>query len=197
MKQLDPWERMKDESEPAYEAFVIYRNLGFKRTQVKVIEELKKSPTLINRWAQQFDWQTRALEYDRELDRQWMQEQHEQRRKIPQQHAAIANSILLKVAKRLQTMTDNQIAAMTPVQLGKLFATAVKVQRESYGLGPVIDLQHSGEVNQHLDLDFAQKVLDDPTAADLSLALAVQLYGEPLAGEPSTDGNAGNKRTTK
>ena len=44
----DLWERQKGESAQAYEAFVLYRDLGAERSHVKVAQQLGKSLSLIH-----------------------------------------------------------------------------------------------------------------------------------------------------
>lgn len=64
-----PWERQKSESEKAFEAFRIYRDMGDSRTLIAVAEQLQKSYTLIRRWSKAWNWSERCLEYDNELQR--------------------------------------------------------------------------------------------------------------------------------
>lgn len=72
-RPLDPqqelWLRQPDESEEAYEAFSLYRDLGMERSQVRVADQLGKSTTLINRWGSQWSWVVRARAWDNEQDR--------------------------------------------------------------------------------------------------------------------------------
>lgn len=58
------WDRLKDETEKAYEAFSTYRDLGVGRTFVAVADKLHKSCTLIRRWAKRHNWEERAAAYD-------------------------------------------------------------------------------------------------------------------------------------
>lgn len=58
------WDKLKDETEKAYEAFSTYRDLGVGRTFVAVAEKLQKSYTLIRRWANKHNWEERAAAYD-------------------------------------------------------------------------------------------------------------------------------------
>ena len=50
-KKVQPWERHTSESAEAFEAFVIYRDLGVDRNLIKVWQKLGKSHTVIERWS--------------------------------------------------------------------------------------------------------------------------------------------------
>jgi len=74
--QIKPWDRQVEESEKAYEAFVIYRDLGKDRGVQIVATELSKSRSLITRWARDHNWHERIAEFDSyvssELDKQYI-----------------------------------------------------------------------------------------------------------------------------
>jgi hypothetical protein len=95
--ELKPWEQCDGESAPAFHAFTIYRDLGPRRSLVKVQEVLdeeraarkrrhnggeeqapikpqsspkKRQPSGdLKLWSRGHDWVVRALEWDREQDR--------------------------------------------------------------------------------------------------------------------------------
>ena len=64
-----PYERLEDESDPAWEAFKAYRDLALGRTQRQVATALEKSTTLIARWSSDHNWRKRTHAYDMEMDR--------------------------------------------------------------------------------------------------------------------------------
>lgn len=59
---MKAWERRADESEQAYEAFSVYRDIV--RSTAKVGQKLGKSTALIHRWSAKYDWVERARAYD-------------------------------------------------------------------------------------------------------------------------------------
>ncbi len=63
-----PWNRIDithhHESDPAYQAFTTYRDLGYDRSLVKVGRKLGKSETLIARWSVRWAWRIRVEEWD-------------------------------------------------------------------------------------------------------------------------------------
>ena len=62
------WERRKKETQKAWEAFIIYRDSGLKRSHVKVGQELGKSLALMSRWSKRHQWVARCKAYDAFLD---------------------------------------------------------------------------------------------------------------------------------
>lgn len=71
---VDPWERQPDESEPAWEAFKAYREMGRERSQVRVAAQVGKNVNLISRWSKRWSWIRRAYEYELLLDRRAREE---------------------------------------------------------------------------------------------------------------------------
>jgi len=59
-----PWERQEHESPKAWEAFLLYREMGVNRTLTSVAEQLKKSVALLSRWSTDFHWKERVRTYD-------------------------------------------------------------------------------------------------------------------------------------
>lgn len=65
-----PYERQTDESDKAFEAFALYRDLGTNRTTDAVARQLSKSLALIQRWSAQYAWVERVAVYDAYIDAQ-------------------------------------------------------------------------------------------------------------------------------
>ena len=59
-----PWDRQKGEAPVAYQAFVVYRDLGAARTFVAAANALGKDPSLVRRWAARYDWRDRTWAWD-------------------------------------------------------------------------------------------------------------------------------------
>ncbi len=64
-----PWERKDKESDPAWQAFVLYRDMGPARSCDKVAKALGKSNTLIERWCTWHSWVERSTAWDSHQDR--------------------------------------------------------------------------------------------------------------------------------
>lgn len=63
---MSAWERLPDETEPAWNAFKTYLDMD-DRSYIKVAERLKKSSTLIYRWASKYNWGERARAWDNSI----------------------------------------------------------------------------------------------------------------------------------
>lgn len=84
--ELRPWERQVGESSKAYEAFLTYRDMEFRRTVLAVSKKLSKSRQLITRWKLQWNWDERCREYDNELQKEAFKEAVKERRKMNERH---------------------------------------------------------------------------------------------------------------
>lgn len=114
---VEPWERQPGESQKAWEAFLVYRNMPHKeetkgqRSVRKVAEKLVKSSTLISRWCTMWDWVNRAAEYDNELQRMDLREKKDSIRKMNQQQVQIGLSLQKKAIKALAALAIEDMSA--------------------------------------------------------------------------------------
>jgi len=74
MTEPREWDRRPEESEPAWEAFETYRNLGTGRNVREVAQQLSKSLALISRWSKGHNWVSRCAAWEAYLDQQWQNE---------------------------------------------------------------------------------------------------------------------------
>ena len=63
-----PWNRINQETDPAYQAFTTYRDMSYKRSLAKVGQTLGKSKTLIDRWSACYLWRFRVEEWDQDQE---------------------------------------------------------------------------------------------------------------------------------
>ena len=106
-----PWERQKGESEKAYEAFAIYRDLGLKRTFAAVAERLRKSDGLIRRWKVQWGWEERVRAYDNELEKEARAKAVEDRKAMTERHIGIAMQLQKKALEALGSLSVEDMSA--------------------------------------------------------------------------------------
>ena len=142
-----PWDRREDESSKAYEAFTIYRDMGVDRSLSKVSEKLQKSETLMGRWSRTHDWVERAAKWDDEQDRIEREiaqkEQAKAIKEMRKRHANLGQAMLLKAARALARMPDDEIK---PAHISSLVETASKLERISRGdVGEVIEERDGGK----------------------------------------------------
>lgn len=63
------YDRQEGETDQAWQAFVIYRDLGVERSQRLVASQLGISDALAARWSSQWRWLKRVSDYENDLDR--------------------------------------------------------------------------------------------------------------------------------
>ena len=137
------WERQPDETSKPFEAFCVYRDLGPGRSLSQVAEKLKKSDTLIGRWSGAYDWVKRATAWDAEQDRVARKAQLDEIIKMRKRHAKLASDMLLKAAKALETLPEEEIKA---ADVSRMVDVAAKLERISRGdVGDVVEERDGGE----------------------------------------------------
>lgn len=65
----EPWERQPGETARAFEAFVVYRDMGASRSLKKAGQNLNKAITTLAEWSSKYDWVKRVAAWDAEQDR--------------------------------------------------------------------------------------------------------------------------------
>jgi len=85
-----PYNRLTEESDQAYQAFVRYRYMGVERSITAVARQLNKSRPLIGRWSAKYNWIERVAAYDQSLDAA----------KVAAEQRAVAKATEKAVAKR-------------------------------------------------------------------------------------------------
>jgi hypothetical protein len=132
-----PWERLPNESSPAFEAFVIYRDMGVERALVKVASELGKSKALIERWSARNAWVRRVELWESEQDRLHRQYLVAHRRATDKRQLQIANAMQAKMVQRLADMDTSK---MGPRDLAYWLEVTADVQRRALGQGDRLEL---------------------------------------------------------
>lgn len=126
----NPWERQEGESEKAFEAFVIYRDLGQERTISAVVKRLKKSRNLIDRWKDKFNWIERVRLYDNELEKRAFAKAVKERKNMSERHIKIAMQLQKKALEALQILDIDDMKAKDIINM---VDTAAKLERISRG----------------------------------------------------------------
>ena len=122
------WERQKGESEKAFEAFVMYRDMGEKRTFTAVAEKLHKSCTLIRRWKDCWEWQERVRAYDNELEKEARAKVIKDHKAMTERHIGIAMQLQKKALEALATL---KVKDMSPKDIKEFIKMATDLERLS------------------------------------------------------------------
>jgi hypothetical protein len=126
------WEQQRGESQPAYDAFCRYRDLGDARSLKSVANTIGKSHSLVEDWNRVNNWQARVRAYNTHLDRVDRKERRADMLKMARRHAQIAAMFQEKVIKRLRALDP---AGLEPSDLIRFFDISAKVERESRRFG--------------------------------------------------------------
>ena len=143
MGEIKPWERQKpEETVKQFEAFCLYRDMGKTRTLQKVADELSKSGALIRRWSAKNNWLERVALWEDEQDRLIRIELTKDIGAMRKRHADIAKAMLMKAARALQKLPDDEIKAS---DISRMVEIASKLERLSKGdVGDVVE-ERQGE----------------------------------------------------
>ena len=146
MAKTKSWERLEDETPKQYEAFCAYRDMGAERSLHAVAEKLQKSDTLMGRWSGKNHWVDRAAAWDDEqerIEREIAQkEQAKAIRAMRKKHADLASAMLVKAAKALKKIPDDEIKAG---DMTRMVDVASKLERISRGdVGEVVEERDGG-----------------------------------------------------
>lgn len=120
-----PWERQKGESSQAFEAFVIYCDMGAERSLRKVAQKLGKSLTLIARWNTTWHWQDRVREYENDLRRQEFEEQKKDYQKMQKNQLAAASALQKKAVDALVKLEPGDLS---PRDILHFFTTGANLE---------------------------------------------------------------------
>lgn len=138
-----PWERQQGETSKAYEGFCAYRDLGPNRSIAKAGQLLGKNQTTLEQWSAKYEWVKRAGEWDTEQDRIARQAQLEEIKKMRVRHAKLAEAMLMKAAKALARLPEDEIKA---TDVSRMVDTASKLERISRGdVGEVVEERDGGQ----------------------------------------------------
>lgn len=166
------WERLKWETNSAYEAFKIYRELPLsKRKQTEVARRLGKSPSVVHKWAKLYMWTARVEAKDAEEERREALEVSEDRRRMYKRHANVSRLFQNKVLERLQSLNP---AELTPNQLAQWFEVSAKIERQAMG-DSTETIEHvmsgAGSRNEN---DLTGAIFDNPELAELAVRFMEQ-----------------------
>jgi hypothetical protein len=130
--------RARGESFAAAGAFVAFRDMGPGRSTTKVAQKTGKSIALIQRWCRKHRWIERARAWDDRLDEVRRRAAVQAVEAMAARHVGIACMVQEKVVDKLNRLTDEDIDQMSLTQLVRLYAVAVKIERQARGVPDVV-----------------------------------------------------------
>jgi len=155
-----PWERQFGESQKAFGAFCVYRDLGMKRSQEKVARELGKSAQLLARWSVKWNWVERIEAWVDEQDRMARIDQVEAVSRMNKFHALMSAALVEKAFRKINGVKDSEIEKMSLVSASRLLEVGVKVERQARGeAGEVVQDKELSEGGlSHLTVEELEKI---------------------------------------
>jgi hypothetical protein len=172
---LEPWDRRAEESDEAFEAFTVYRDLGPGRSIRKVAEALDKSRQTLGQHSSRHDWQDRAAAWDLEVDRQRRLALVEENVRAARRHAQqlqgalqVMSLPILEVMRRIQE--DASLLHQLPfpelstlaVQSARVMPRLVVADRLARGMSTE-NVEHGGTIEVHRERAdrMSEQELDD------------------------------------
>ena len=131
------WERQENESNPAFEAFVLYRDTR-PRSLRKVADTLDKSKSLIEGWSSAHAWVTRCEKWDNELDAVSQQTQIDEVKEMKRRQISMAihmQELAHKAFKLLEASLESKngksaISADNSVRMADIGAKLERLNRD-------------------------------------------------------------------
>lgn len=126
MSRENLWERQRGESEQAFEAFRIYRDMGLQRSNHAVCEQLAKSRQLISRWKAKYNWDERVRAYDNEIEKEAHRAAVKDLKDMTNRHIRISMQLQKKA---LQALEKVKVEKMTPRDIKEFLKMATELER--------------------------------------------------------------------
>ena len=121
-----PWERQKGESDKAFEAFSIYRDMGADRSLRAVGQKLGKSRALMERWSVSYKWLERVRAYENELEKEAREQAIKDRKEMIRRHIGFAKLMQKKAQDALRELS---VEDMSPKEIREYIRLATDLER--------------------------------------------------------------------
>lgn len=161
-RRLDPWEKQPAESDPAFAAFVNYRDTGLMRSLSKSATDIRKPKRMLEAWSSKHSWRIRVNAWDAEVDRIDRLEILDQRREMRVRHRELAIDLQEKAIAVLDQLGDSEELALKyfadPNALIRVIDVATKLERAALGEPDqhTVTVKNGGKVGDPDEVDFDQ-----------------------------------------
>ena len=147
------WDQLPEESTKAFHSFALFRDMGWERRVGKVVNQCRKSPSLIYRWSAAYRWSERAQEWDAFQDQLGQAQAVRTRMEM--------NKVTLTIAQTMQTKAMDGFLALQTVRTVKDPITNEEKLQLAIKPG---DLLHILEAAHRLSKDLLGKSDEDQVA---------------------------------
>lgn len=139
------WERQQGESDKAYEAFVVYRDMGSERSLRAVGQALGKSKALMERWSSKWNWPERVRQYENNLEQEAYKKAVKGVAEMQTRH--IKTAVLMQ-KKAVEALDKLDIAELSPKDIISLIKGGSTLERETRGSDPAIEARRKQDAEQ-------------------------------------------------
>ena len=129
MAEKNLWERQENESNKAFQAFCIFRDLGAGRTLAAVAEKLRKSYDLIRRWSKNYFWQNRADAWDKMISEKAAKKAAEEYSKMLEVQINLGKMLQAKAAKAIQNIDFENVSIKSLPSVVNAINIGVEIER--------------------------------------------------------------------
>jgi hypothetical protein len=109
--ERNPWDQLPEESTKAFHAFALFRDMGWERSVGKVVNQCRKSSSLIYRWSAAYRWSERAQAWDEFQDQLGQAQSVRTRMEM--------NKVTLTIVQTMQTKAMQGYEALQTVRTVK------------------------------------------------------------------------------
>ena len=127
-EELEPWERQPDETDRAWEAFLVYRDLGPGRSVAEAARRLSISGAVIHKWSGPHRWLERVKPYDRHVDKMAVAAFAQRTSELMDQQLRISRKLLDKLEAGIDALPDGADPTM---RWSTAYAAGTRAQREA------------------------------------------------------------------
>jgi hypothetical protein len=174
---VEVWEQLDNENGRAFEAFLVYREMGLSRSLKKVANVIGRSRSWTERMASSNEWTLRARAYDREVDRIRLAANAEAQVEMILRHARLGQEVVALAHDALRRIDPE---SLKPGDVVRLLELGVKTERLS-----------RGAPTEHVATSDGDPMFDEAHGEDL--ASEFQGY---LAGLAASDDQSGDPEPT-
>lgn len=213
----DQWERQPGEPSKAYHAFAHYRDMGVTRSIDKAYKQhcitcLHLGGEIVARrhsagwmiWSQRWGWVDRTIAWDAETDRQVRTKVMKAQVDARERHARLAQGTLTAlsapVRATLEALADpavlQQLAAGAKTGSAGALHMLTMVARVAAAIPAMVSMERlalgmtteSVEIVEPQEITLSQRIMADPEATQMAIALLDKLAGTIVGTQTAKDG---------
>lgn len=152
------WDRQTNETNKAYAAFCVYRDLGVRRSLSKTVKKifpdisLDKYTTKIRGlavWSSKYTWVKRVELWDAFQESEFRKDMTIARKEMAGRQVAYGRAMQVKGITRIKDMLPDEL---NPDQANRLIDTGVKIERAAMGEPDKVEVEHTGEITQNMSI---------------------------------------------